>query len=44
MAQREDAIEERTANRFVDRIVASDVFAQNNQLAIEIENRGGMDS
>src|SRR5260370_21643532 len=42
--QRKESVEKRAANRFVHGIMAADVFADNFQFAIDIEDPGGVNS
>ena len=40
----QESVEERTPNCFVERVVAADVFAENNHFAVEREDCGRVDT
>ena len=42
--ERQKFIEERTAYRFVDRVVPADVFSDDQSVSLEIEDAGGVNS
>src|SRR5438552_18468531 len=44
MIEREKPIEKRAADRLIDRVMASDIFPDDERIAAQVEDAGGMDA